>query len=42
MFGDPRADFYRRSILDVVGADARSMLGDDTWAPPRCLFSSHW
>jgi hypothetical protein len=25
MFGDPRADFYRRSILDVVGEDARSL-----------------
>jgi hypothetical protein len=25
MFGDPKADFYRRSILDVVGEDARRL-----------------
>jgi hypothetical protein len=25
MFGDPRADFYRRSILDAVSEDARSL-----------------
>ncbi len=25
MFGDPQGDFYRRSVLDVVGADARRL-----------------
>ena len=25
MFGDPRGDFYRRSVLDVVGDDARGL-----------------
>jgi len=25
MFGDPKGDFYRRSILDVVGEDARRL-----------------
>jgi len=25
MFGDPRADFYRRSILDAVGEDAQGL-----------------